>query len=120
MGDDNTVWYGDYSRGFLGKLNTQTGAVEEFAMPSGGLSMPYGMATDDRGYIWVAETGVQPNRLVAFDPRVKKFVENIPVPAAGPNTIRHMQFDRATRQIWFADDANQVARIKVAPGAVIP
>jgi virginiamycin B lyase len=113
--DDNTIWYGDYTRGYLGKLNTQTGAVEEFALPSGGGSMPYGMATDDRGYIWLAETGVQPNRLVAFDPKSKKWVENITIPSDGPNTIRHMQWDRATRQIWFGGDANQIGRIKVAP-----
>ena len=120
MGDDSTVWYGDYTRGFLGKLNTRSGAVEEFAMPSGGVSMPYGMATDDRGYIWVAETGVQPNRLVAFDPRARKFVESIPIPADGPNTIRHMQWDPKTRQIWFGADANQIGRIKVAPPSVVP
>jgi virginiamycin B lyase len=118
--DDRTIWYGDYTRGFLGKLDTETGEVEEFAMPEGAGSMPYGMATDDRGFIWAAETGVQPNRLVAFDPRARRFVENIPIAAPGPNTIRHMQFDRATRQIWFADDANQVARIKVAPVGVVP
>jgi virginiamycin B lyase len=118
--DDHTVWYGDYTRGFLGKLNTETGAVEEFLMPEGAGSMPYGMAADDRGFIWLAETGVQPNRLVSFDPRAKKFVENIPIAADGPNTIRHMQFDRPTRQIWFADDANQIARVRVAPMGVVP
>ena len=118
--DDQTIWYGDYTRGYLGKLNTSTGAVEEFLLPSGAGSLPYGMATDDRGYIWVAETGVQPNRLVAFDPRAKKFVENIPVPADGPNTIRHMQWDQKTRQIWFGADANQIGRIKVAPQPVVP
>lgn len=118
--DDRTVWYGDYTRGYLGRLDTQTGAVEEFLMPSGGASLPYGMSTDDRGYIWVAETGVQPNRLVAFDPRAKKFVENIPVLANGPNTIRHMQWDPKTREIWFGADANQIGRIKVAPQPVVP
>ena len=75
---------------------------------------------DDRGRVWIAETGVQPNRLVAFDPRSKKFVENIPVPADGPNTIRHMQWDQKTRQIWFGADANQIGRIKVAPQPVVP
>ncbi len=118
--DDRTVWYGDYTRGYLGRLDTETGAVEEFALPSGGASLLYGMSTDDRGYVWVAETGVQPNRLVAFDPKSRKWVENIPVSADGPNTIRHMQWDHATRQIWFADDAGQVGRIKVAPLAIVP
>jgi virginiamycin B lyase len=118
--DDRTIWYGDYTRGFLGHLDVQTGHVEEFAMPEGAGSMPYGMATDDRGFIWLAETGVQPNRLVAFDPRAKKFVENIVVPSSSPNTIRHMQFDKRTRQIWYADDANSIGRLKVAPMAVVP
>ena len=117
---DTSIWFGDYARGFLGRLNPVTGAVEEFALPSGPVSMPYAMASDDRGYVWLAETGVQPNRLVAFDPARKLFVENIPIPAEGANTIRHMTFDKATRQIWFGADANMIGRIKVAPAATIP
>jgi virginiamycin B lyase len=117
---DDHVWYGDYNRGFLGHLDPKTGAVEEFPLPSGPLSLPYAMTLDDRGVIWVAETGVQPNKLQAFDPRRKSWTEALTIQAEGPNSIRHMTFDKATRQIWFGGDANMIGRVKVAPAAVVP
>ena len=78
------------------------------------------MTVDDRGRIWVAETGVQPNKLVAFDPSKKAFTETIVIAADGPNTIRHMTFDKSTRQIWFGGDANMIGRVLVSAAAVIP
>jgi virginiamycin B lyase len=117
---DDQIWYGDYTRGMLGHLDPKTGAVEEFPMPSGGTSLPYGMTMDDRGRIWIAETGIQPNKLQAFDPRKKSWVESLTIPSDGPNTIRHMTFDKATRQIWFGGDANMIGRVKVSPEPVVP
>jgi virginiamycin B lyase len=117
---DDVVWYGDFTRGYLGRLDPGTGRVEEYALPSGAGSMPYAMTVDDRGRIWVAETGVQPNRLVAFDPARKAFTESIPIAADGPNTIRHMTFDKASRQIWFGGDANMIGRLKVSAEPVVP
>jgi virginiamycin B lyase len=117
---DDAIWYGDYTRGFLGRLDPRTGAVKEYGLPSGLGSLPYAMTVDDRGRIWLAETGVQPNRLVAFDPAKQAFTESIPIVADRANTIRHMVFDKATRQIWFGGDANMVGRVKVAPEPVVP
>jgi len=112
---DDAIWYGDYSRGYLGRLDPKTGAVDEWAMPSGATSMPYAMTSDDRDRLWLAETGVQPNRLVAFDSKTKSWVASIAVPSNGAtaNTIRHMTFDRATRQIWFGTDAGTIGAVKV-------
>jgi virginiamycin B lyase len=117
---DDAIWYGDYTRGYLGRLEPRTGAVKEYALPSGLGSLPYAMTVDDRGRIWLAETGIQPNRLVAFDPARQAFTESIPIAADRANTIRHMVFDKATRQIWFGGDANMVGRVKVAPEPVVP
>jgi virginiamycin B lyase len=117
---DDAVWYGDYTRGFLGRLDPRSGKVEEWALPSGPMSLPYGMTLDDRGRLWLAETGPQPNRLVAFDPASKRFVETIPITAERANTIRHMSFDRATHQIWFGGDANMIGRVRVAPAPLVP
>ncbi len=117
---DDAVWYGDYTRGYLGRLDPATGKVEEFQLPGGLGSLPYAMTLDDRGRIWVAETGVQPNRLVAFDPTVRKFTETIPIAADAPNTIRHMTFDAATRQIWFGGDANMIGRVQVSAAPMVP
>jgi virginiamycin B lyase len=117
---DDMVWYGDYTRGYLGRVDPATGAVQEYVMPAGPASLPYAMTVDDRGRIWLAETGPQPNRLVAFDPAKKAFTESVPIAADQPNTIRHMVFDKATRQIWFGGDANMIGRVKVAPEPVVP
>ena len=117
---DDIIWYGDYTRGYLGRLDPVTGKVEEYALPSGLSSLPYAMTVDDRGRIWLAETGVQPNRLVAFDPAKKAFTETVAIAANGANTIRHMTFDRTTRQIWFGGDANMIGRVQVSAAPVVP
>ena len=42
-------------------------------------------------------------RLVGFDPKTEKFFANIEV----SGTIRHMQFDKKTRMMWFGTDGEQ-------------
>jgi len=112
---DDAVWYGDYGLGMLGRVDPKTGAVEEFALPSGGKSLPYAMTSDDQDRVWLVETGVYPNRLVGFDTKSKSWVANIPVPSNGAerNVIRHMTYNRATREIWFGTDAGTVGQVKV-------
>ena len=112
---DDIVWYGDYSRGYLGRLDPKTGAVEEWPLPSGPTSLPYAMTVDDQDRLWLAESGVNPNRLVAFDPKSKQWVANIPIMSNGAerNTIRHMTFDRASKLIWFGTDAGTIGQMKV-------
>ncbi len=117
---DDAIWYGDYTRGFLGRIDPRTGKVDEYALPSGGVSLPYAMTLDDRGRVWIAETGVQPNRLVAFDPAKKAFTETVTIDADGPNTIRHMMFDPKSRQIWFGGDANMIGRVQVSAAGLVP
>ena len=117
---DGAIWYGDYTRGFLGRLEPATGKVEEFAMPSGPASLPYAMATDDQDRIWVAETGIQPNTLVAFDPKTRRWVASVPVGEKAPNTVRHMTFDKKTRQLWFGADQNFIGGVKVPGPGVVP
>ena len=118
---DGAVWYGDYSRGFLGRLDPVTGNTEEWQLPSGAASLPYGMAVDDHDQIWVAETGVQPNRLVSFDTKKKVFVHNIAIgeSATPANTIRHMQFDPRTKMIWFGQDRGFIGSLKL-PAVIVP
>ena len=94
---DDVVWYGDYSRGYLGRLDPTTGQVQEFPMPGGAASLPYGMASDDKDRIWVTENGMDGSRLVGFDPKTKRFFSSTPVGQPGNNTIRHMYFDPEDR-----------------------
>lgn len=117
---DDIIWYGDYTRGFLGRFDPKTGKTEEFALPSGAASLPYAMTVDDRGRIWVAESGPQPNKLTAFDPAKRAFTENIVIESSEANAIRHMVFDPSTRQIWFGGDANMIGRLKVSAPPLVP
>jgi virginiamycin B lyase len=112
---DDIVWYGDYRLGKLGRLDPKTGKVETFDLPSGNRALAYAMATDDQDRIWVAETGVVPNKFAVFDPKSKTFVAHIPVPSNGAaaNTIRHMTYNKATKQLWFGTDAGTIGHINV-------
>ena len=119
---NDQIYWGDYTRGFLGHLDPKTGKIEEWELPLGGRALPYAMATDDRDIIWVAQNGYEgiPATLVGFDPKTRKFVAEVPVGRAAPNTIRHMTFDKATRQIWFGTDQGSVGRISVPRPALVP
>lgn len=111
---DGGVWYVDYTRGFLGRLDPATGAVKEWPNPGGKGSLPYGMTSDDGGRLWFVETGMQPNRLVGFDPKTEKFISVTPIPSGG-GTIRYMVFDPKTRMIWFGSDNDTIGRASVPP-----
>jgi virginiamycin B lyase len=118
---DGMVWYGDYTRGYLGRLDPRTGAVKEWANPSGATSLPYAMTMDNQDRIWFVETGVQPNRLVGFDPKTEKFFSSTPILPSGGGTVRHMVYDPKTQTIWFGTDTNQLTRAEVgAPRALVP
>lgn len=116
---DGAIWYVDYARGFLGRLDPATGDVKEWASPSGGVSLPYGMAVDDADRLWYVETGVQPNRLVAFDPKRSAFVYGQDVGDPSANTIRHMYFNPLTRELWYGADQNRIGRAKIPPARPI-
>jgi virginiamycin B lyase len=85
---DDMIYYSDYQRGYLGKLDPRNGKVEEWLSPGGPKSRPYGIATTSDGIIWYSESGVDPNTIVRFDPKTKAF-ESWPVPSGG-GVIRHM------------------------------
>ena len=116
------VYWGDYTRGYLGHLDPATGKMQEWALPAGPASLPYAMTTDDRDVIWIAQAGRQdaPATLVAFDPATSQFVAEVPVGLPGANTIRHMTFDKRHRQIWFGTDQGSIGRITVPPRALVP
>ena len=109
---DGRVWYVDYATGRLGRLDPATRQFEEWELPGGTESRPYGTAMDDEGRIWVAESGLEPNRLVGFDPATEQFFSTTEVPSGG-GTIRYMYFHAPTREIWFGADTNTIGRAKL-------
>ena len=108
---DGVIWYGDYSRGMLGRYNPGTKTFQEWQLPGGPGSRPYGMAMDHREHIWLAEGG-SPNRLVEFDIAKQMFDTVIEVPHAG-GSIRHMYFDGDRQSIWFGEDTNYIGRLRI-------
>lgn len=109
---DGAIWYGDYAAGMLGRFDPRTQKVEEWPLPGGPTARPYATALDDRDRIWIVETGAQPNRVVGFDTKTRRFLPGADVPSGG-GTVRHMEFDARTRLIWFGTDANTIGRVQL-------
>jgi virginiamycin B lyase len=112
---DDVIWYTDYTRGFLGRVDPRTNQVTEIPMPAGSGSLPYGMASDDKGRIWVTE-GV-PNkgsRLLGYDPASKTWFASTPIGRPENNVIRHMFFDKKTGLLWFGTDQGTIGRAEVS------
>lgn len=107
--DDGRVWYVDYAGGMLGSYDPDAGKFEEWQTPSGTNSRPYGMAVDADNRIWFVETGVQPNRFIGFDPKVRKVFAASDVPSGG-GAVRHMHYHEPTNTIWFGTDTNTIGR----------
>lgn len=106
---DGLIWYVDYSGGFLGRYNPETGAFTEWPAPSAANSRPYAMTVDEKGRLWMVETGVQPNRFIGFDPETEQFTTPVEIESGG-GTVRHMYYDAAGRAVWFGTDTNTIAR----------
>ncbi|RUO38956.1 lyase [Pseudidiomarina aestuarii] len=115
---DGNLWYVDYVGGFVGRYNPETEMIDEWRAPAEARSMPYAMAVDDHDYVWFAETGVQPNRLVGFNTKTLEFTQPFEVESGG-GTIRHMVFDKASQSLWFGTDANTVGRAKINHGEAV-
>jgi virginiamycin B lyase len=106
---DGAIWYVDYTRGMLGKLEPAAGTFREWPAPGGAPSLPYAMAVDDRDRIWFVESGMRPNRLVGFDTKAERVVSVTPF-GAPANTVRHMYHDAKAGELWFGTDANTIGR----------
>jgi virginiamycin B lyase len=103
---DGSVWYVDEPRGYLGRIDRDTGGVREYPMPGGSESRPYAITKDADERLWISQTGPD-KKLVGFDPRTEQFVSVNAV----SETIRHMDFHGPTRALWFGTDANRIGRL---------
>lgn len=111
---DGNIWFGDYSRGYVGKYNPENGSYNEWEMPSGESARPYGVVMDNEDRFWLVETGVNPNKFVGFDTQNESFITSEPIESGG-GTVRHMVFNEKTNSIWFGTDTNYLGRAK--PGS---
>jgi len=115
IGKDDTVWYGDYARGYLGHLDPKTGKVEEFLSPGGAESRPYAIDVTPDGAVWYVETGDDAkNMLVRFNPETKKFL-TWPIPSGG-GTVRNMEIDK-DGNLWLAcSGVGKIAKVTIKAG----
>jgi len=111
---DDVVWYTDYTRGMLGRVDPRTGRVTEIPLPGGAASLPYGMGSDDKGRIWVTESGTKGAILQGYDPATSRFFGRTLIGKEDNNTIRHMMFDRRTGLLWFGTDQGTIGRAEVS------
>lgn len=109
---DGTIWYGDYSRGYIGRYNPKDESFEEWPMPSGEQSRPYAVTVDSEDRIWLVETGVSPNNFVGFNTSTEEFISSTPIESGG-GTVRHMVFHEPTNSIWFGTDTNYLGRAEI-------
>lgn len=112
VADDGGIWYVDYAGGYIGRVDPKTRKISEWLPPTGPKTRPYAMALDDRGRVWFAATGPQPNHLMAFDTASEQFVLDVELEDTR-GAVRHMIFHEPSRTLWFGTDTNYLARVKV-------
>ena len=105
------LWYADYSRGYLGRFDTKTGATQEFPSPGGPKSMPYGIVSLN-DVIWYSESNVTPNTLVRFDPKTEKF-QTWAIPSGG-GVVRNMMVTKDGNIAMACSGRNRVALVEIA------
>ena len=107
---DDVIWYSDYARGYLGRLDTKTGKVSEWPSPSGDQSQPYGIIAVGNT-IWYSESGVKPNTVVHFDPKTEKF-QTWAIPSGG-GVVRNMVVAK-NGDLWLATSGvNGIAGVEM-------
>ena len=107
---DGNVWYGDYAAGKIGRYNPETGNITEWDIPDGPDSRPYAVLADDKDRIWLGASGLDPNKLVAFDTNTEQFIASQEIEQAR-GSIRHMDYDVRTRSLWFGTDTGHIGRL---------
>ncbi len=105
------IYYSDYARGYLGRLDPSTGKVQEWPSPAGRSSQPYGITSTADGIVWYSESGIQPNTLVRFDPQTESF-QTWPIPSGG-GVIRNMVATIDSRLYIACSGVNKVGIVTV-------
>ena len=110
LSNDDTIWYTDFARGMLGRLDARTGDVKEWPSPSGPHSEPYAVVYT-KGAVWYAETAAKPNTIVRFDPATSAF-QSWAIPGGG-DIVRNMDVTPDGNPVVANSLANQVGIVQV-------
>ena len=109
--EGDIVYYTDFARGYLGRLDPHGGSVEERVSPGGTDSKPYGIAATSDGIVWYSESGMKPNTIVRFDPKSKAFA-SWPIPSGG-GTVRNMVATPGGDLYIACSGVNRVGIVKI-------
>jgi virginiamycin B lyase len=107
---DDAIWYADFGRGYLGRLDPATGEVKEWPSPSGPRSQPYGMVFT-KGALWYNESGTKPNTIVRFDPQTQQFQSWV-IPSGG-YIVRNMDVTPDGNPVMANSTVNSVGMVDV-------
>ena len=110
LAPDGTIYYTDYARGYLGRLDLTTGEAKEWPSPSGAKSEPYGIVFT-KGALWYNESGAKPNTIVRFDPKTEKF-QSWAIPGGG-DIVRNMDVNRDGNPVMANSLVNQVGVVDI-------
>jgi len=115
IGKDDTVWYGDYARGYLGHLDPKTGKVEEFASPGGPDSKPYAIDVTADGCGLVRRNGRRREKHARTVQSRDEEVQDVADPGGG-GTVRNMDIDK-NGDLWLAESGvGKISRVKILQG----
>jgi virginiamycin B lyase len=95
------IWFGEYNRGKLGRFDPKTETFQEYDLPTGRLTHPYGLGVDAKGDIWYASYYF--DVLGRLDPATGKITQ-YPFPHS-ENTIRELFLDKEGR-MWYGSPSN--------------
>ena len=95
---DDVLWYADYARGYLGRLNPKTGETKEWPSPGGRRTQPYGL-TVSGDIVWYTETNTKPPTVVRFDTKIEKFQTWL-LPSAGDQV--HDMVPAPDGNVWIS------------------
>jgi virginiamycin B lyase len=111
--EDGAIWFVNSSLGRIGRLDTDTGEVKEWASPSGPKSHPYAIAVID-GAVWYNESGQRPDALVRFDPETETF-QSWAIPSGGVHAgiVRHMRPTRDGDLLIHQSSTNRILKVKL-------
>jgi virginiamycin B lyase len=107
---DDMIWYTDFARGYIGRLNPATGEVKEWASPTGPKSEPYAIVST-KGALWYSETASKPNAIVRFDPKTETF-QSWAIPGGG-DIVRNMDVTPDGNPVLAHSLANAVGLVEV-------
>jgi virginiamycin B lyase len=110
---DDTIWYVDTARGYLGHFDPKTSQTREWPCPSGPDSQPYAIAMVN-GIVWFNESGKRPDTLVRFDPRSERFQSwHIPSGQVFAGIVRNMRVTRDGRLLIHQSGTNYIGIVEI-------